>query len=223
MKKFFKLLAVSGMLTLALTGCGKDKTQPTPTPAPDTSQKQGMVTDDGTKGTLVGVFNKTYTIGKEGNAVYGTLFMGNPTLTHKTDNGGKAYIEVMIPLKLTNSAKTAVEPKDLLNGLTIDGNYNPYQDQLKLMCIETKAIVKGNTDKDDQYYFVGLFDKGLKMQDNKPVLEAGQSAESYFRYIVTTDDIHMDQLKNMNFNDLTLNDFEFIINAKDGNGYTIVK
>ncbi|WP_297633220.1 hypothetical protein [uncultured Clostridium sp.] len=223
MKKYLKLFIVAGVLAVALTGCGKDKTSPTPTPTPDTTQKQGMVNDDGTKGTLENVFNKTYTIGKEGNMAYGTLFIGNPELSHKTDNGGKAYIEVTIPLKLTNNGKAAIQPLDLLNALTIDSNYNPYQDQLKLMCIETKAIIKGNTDKDDQYYFVGLFDKGLKMENNKPVLEPGQSVNSYFRYIVTTDDIHMDQLKNVKFNDLTLNDFQFIINAKNGDGYTVVK
>ncbi|MGL5415857.1 MAG: hypothetical protein ACRDAU_09380 [Clostridium sp.] len=217
MKKLIGLVIAIGLLSVVVVGCGEKKT---PTP-PSTSQKQGTVDDGTTKSVLTDVFNKTYNIGKEGTNLYGTLTISNPTLVHKTNNGGKAYIEVNIPLKLTNKAKVAVDPMDLLNDLTIDSNYNFYQDQLKLKSLQTDAIIKGNTDKDDQYYYLGLFDKGLKTVNGKPMLEPGQSVDSYFRYIVTTDDIEMDKLKTK-FNDLSLNDFEFIINAKNGNGYTVI-
>lgn len=225
MKKLLSSIVATGLLCSALVGCWGNKANqtPTPTPTPNQTQKQGEVNDHVKKDVITGVFNKTYVIGKEGSNVYGELAIGNPTLMHKKDQGGKSYIEVMIPLKLTNKAKNEVQPMDLLNGLTIDSNYNPYQDQLKLRCMETGAIVKGNTDKDNKEYYLGIFDKDLKKVDNKPMLASGQSVESYFKYIVTTDDIEMDKLKNANFDSLTLNDFEFIINAKDGNGYTIVK
>lgn len=219
MKKLLGLVIAIGILSIALVGCGEDKTK-TPTP-PTTSEKQGVIDDGTTKSVLTGVFNKTYTIGKEGTDIYGSLTISNPTLVHKTDSSGKAYIEVNIPLKLTNKAKVSVEPMTLLNDLTIDSNYNIYQDQLKLKSLQTDAIVKGNTDKDDQYYYVGVFNKGLKMVNGKPMLAPGQSVDSYFRYVVTTDDIQTDKLKTK-FTDLSLNDFEFIINAKNGTGYTVI-
>lgn len=162
--------------------------------------------------------NKTYYV-DEGE-IKGKLYMGVPVEEFKKDDEGKEYIEIKLPMILTNNGSPVVAYEILEKIKVVDG-FEPYRDDLELRYEKTGKIIKGNSEEDSEDYFMKIFNTNNGKSDITTKMEKEESRSSYYKFLVYPEEIGVEN--DDKFKEIKIDSFQFVVPNRDGGGYNILK